>query len=153
MVALSRQLGATYSTFRPAVHFAADAPAQPTDRRAWITDALPTLADVAELPDVELDLRRFTDYRDWAGHGYAQCRGVRLNTTITPDGRVWLCPNRRGVAGSCLGDLRTESFTDVWGRHPGHYAVDAGCRVMCRLHTVNQTMEALAAPQVHEAFV
>jgi len=74
-----------------------------------------------------------------------------LNTTITPDGRVWLCPQRRGV--SALGDLRRESFTDIWARHPRTFTVDAGCRAMCRLHPVNETLAALRTPRAHEAFV
>ncbi len=108
---------------------------------------------MALAPDVEVQPERFLDYRDWHGHGYDACKGIRLNATITPDGRVWICPQRRGVAGSCLGDLRTESFGTIWARHPGAFAVDAGCRVMCRLHPINQTLASLERPLAHEAFV
>lgn len=153
MLALTRQLGATYATFRPAIHFAAEAPAQPSRDRSWITDALPMLQTLKQQADVEIDPQRFLEYRDWQGHGYAQCAGIRLNTTVTPDGRVWICPNRRGVAGSCLGDLSSESFADLWARHPGRFAVNADCRVMCRLHAVNQTLVSLETPVRHEAFV
>jgi hypothetical protein len=66
---------------------------------------------------------------------------------------VWLCPNRRGVVGSSIGDLRTESFETIWARHPASFQVDAGCRVMCRLHHVNTTLAALSTPRAHEAFV
>jgi MoaA/NifB/PqqE/SkfB family radical SAM enzyme len=153
MLALSRQLGATYATFRPAIQFAADAPSRAAGDRAWIASALPVLHALARESDVEIDPARFDQYANWQGHGYSSCHGPRLNTTITPDGRVWICPQRRGVAGSCLGDLRTESFGAIWARHPGHYTVDEGCRVMCRLHPVNQTLDALAQPRAHEAFV
>jgi hypothetical protein len=107
---------------------------------------------MAEAPHVEMSLDRFGEYRDWSGHGYAICRGVQLNTTVTPDGRLWWCPQRRGV-GAALGDLSRESFATIWARHPGEYAVDDGCRVMCRLHPVNATIAAMTAPHVHEAFV
>jgi cyclic pyranopterin phosphate synthase len=153
MLALTRQLGATYATFRPAVRFAANAPSQPTDDRAWVTDAVSLLRHVSTEPDVECDVARFLDYRDWQGHGYSTCEGIRLNATITPDGRVWLCPNRRGVAGSSIGDLRTESFETIWARHPASFQVDGGCRVMCRLHHVNSTLTALSTPRLHESFV
>lgn len=152
MVDLSRQLGATYTTLRPAIQFVADKPSQPTADRQWITDALPLLDELAREADVEVEPARFAAYRDWSGHGYTTCRGVRLNTTITPDGRVWLCPQRRGV-GQAIGDLRVESFADIWARHPGQFHVDDGCRVMCRLHPVNETLAALAQPLAHEAFV
>jgi hypothetical protein len=104
-------------------------------------------------PDVEIDVDRFRSYRDWQGHGYATCYGIRLTTTVTPDGRVWVCPNRRGVTGSCLGDLRTESFSAIWSRHPGLWSSFENCRVMCRLHPVNETLAAIEAPRAHEEFV
>lgn len=152
MLALSRSLGATYTTFRPTIQTSPDRPGVPTADRAWISQALATvLARVAKQSDVEMDLDRFEEYAGWAGHGYTSCEGVQLNTTITPDGRVWLCPQRRGV--TALGDLRTESFADIWARHPGRYQVDAGCRVMCRLHPVNEMMATLRTPRQHEAFV
>jgi MoaA/NifB/PqqE/SkfB family radical SAM enzyme len=153
MHALARMLGATYATFRPAIQFDADRPAQPNADRAWVTDALPMLDALARESDVELAPDRFIAYRDWQSHGYSQCTGIRLNTTITPDGRVWLCPNRRGVADSLVGDLRVESFADLWARHPRAYAVNDQCRVMCRLHTVNTTLDTLAQPRAHEAFL
>jgi MoaA/NifB/PqqE/SkfB family radical SAM enzyme len=153
MLALTRQLGATYATLRPAIRFSADRPGVPSDDRSWITDAVPLLRHVAEEPDVELDVTRFLAYRDWQGHGYSACQGIRLNATITPDGRVWVCPNRRGMPGSCLGDLRAESFGAIWARHPASFAVNEGCRVMCRLHSVNETLAALSTPRLHEAFV
>ena len=117
----------------------------------WVLEALPDLVNLESEPDVELDAERFVAYAGWQGHGYSQCRGITLNTTITPDGRVWLCPQRRGV--SALGDLRRESFADIWARHPKSFTVDAGCRVMCRLHPVNGVLDALQTPRAHEAFV
>ncbi len=153
MVTLGRELGSSYVTFRPAIHTSINQPSLASSDRGWITDALPTLSRVARYRDVECDVDRFLAYRDWAGHGYTACMGPQLNTTITPDGRVWVCPQRRGIVGSELGDLRTESFASLWARHPGQWTVDQDCRVMCRLHTVNQQMQALAAPRPHEAFV
>jgi len=153
MLELARSLGATYTTFRPAIRTSTKAPGICTDDRAWITTAAPIFSALAQEPDVEMAPARFEAYRDWQSHGYATCYGIRLNTTITPDGRVWTCPQHRGVSGSCLGDLRHESFTVIWKRHPGQRTVDAACRVMCRLHPVNQTLAQLQTPQPHEAFV
>lgn len=156
MLALARSLGATYTTFRPAIRTSPDAPSVPTDDRRWVSVALdkhfPTaLRRMADEPDVEIDLDRFRSYAHWSGHGYASCEGIQLNTTITPDGRVWICPQRRGM--TALGDLRMESFSTLWARHPRRFAVDAGCRVQCRLHPVNEALTALRAPRAHEAFV
>lgn len=154
MVALARSLGATYATLRPTVRTSPDHPSMPTGNRAWVTEGLPLLDELAQEPDVEVDPARFVAWRDWTTHPYSHCFGVRLNTTITPDGRVWLCPNRREFGGnSCLGDLRTESFAAIWARHPGAYAVDEGCRAMCRLHPVNETLAAVYTARPHEAFI
>jgi MoaA/NifB/PqqE/SkfB family radical SAM enzyme len=151
MLSLARALGATYTTFRPTI---AEGPDQShvSSSVAWIDVALPMLRQVATEDDVECDPSRYEAYRDWQGRSYQTCYGVRLNATITPDGQVWLCPQRRGMA-PALGDLRTESFGEIWARHPGQWTDFTDCRVMCRLHLVNQHLDAVFAPMVHEAFV
>lgn len=153
MLALGRSLGASYTTFRPMVLFDQTAPAAPNDDRAWITEALPLLREMAAQVDVQCDPDRFLQYRDWAGRPYTVCRGIRFNTTITPDGRVWVCPNRREFPGSSLGDLTKQSFTEIWSTHPGQWTDFADCRVMCRLHLMNIALDAIDQPFVHTAFV
>lgn len=151
MVALARELGATYTTFRPAVRTQPNAPSVCTDDRAWVWSSHYLLTLVAQERDVEMDVTRFEAYANWQTHGYSDCHGIQMHTTITPDGRVWVCPQRRGV--TPLGDVSRESFAEIWVRHPRSYRVDTGCRVMCRLHPVNQTLAALRTPRAHEAFV
>lgn len=151
MLARARELGATYTTFRPAIRVAQDTPASCADDRGWIAASSPLLDQLAAEPDVEISPARFAAYATWDGHGYRECHGVRLHATVTPDGRVWICPQRRGV--TPLGDLRVESFGQLWARHPGRFSVDVGCRVMCRLHSINQQLAELERPRLHEAFV
>jgi MoaA/NifB/PqqE/SkfB family radical SAM enzyme len=153
MLRLTRELGATYATFRPAVRFHREHPSIADDDPSWVTEALPLLTKMSGERDVECDPSRFTAYRDWTGHGYETCYGVRVNSVVTPDGRVWLCCNRRGMPDSCLGDLRSESFGAIWAQHPASFRVNDQCRVMCRLHPVNQVLHALETPRAHEAFV
>lgn len=153
MLAQARQLGGTYTMFRPAIQTSPASPAVCTDDRRWITDALGTLEALSTEPDVEIDVPRFAEYRDWAGRTYTTCYGIRLNATITPDGRVWVCPQRRGIPGSEVGDLRVESFRTLWDRHVGQWTEFSGCRAMCRLHLVNETLAAAYAPRQHEAFI
>jgi MoaA/NifB/PqqE/SkfB family radical SAM enzyme len=153
MVRFARNLGATYTTLRPTIRFAADRPSELTGDRAWVSDAYQLLQALAHEPDVEVAPDRFAQMRDWTTHGYSICKGITLNTTITPDGRMWLCPNRREYPDSCLGDLRTESFAEIWARHPGYFQVDGNCRAMCRLHPVNQTIASLDTPRAHGAFI
>lgn len=153
MYSLAMELGAHYVTFRPAIETNAATPSICRVERDWIDAAVRMLRQVERWPGVEVDAARFEEYRDWQGHGYTSCTGVRLNATVTPDGRVWVCPQRRGVSGSSIGDLSRESFADIWARHPGRWTVDNSCRVMCRLHPVNAVLHAIATPKTHGAFV
>lgn len=153
MVALGRSLGATYVTFRPTIDTSPDNPSVCTADRSWITAALPLLARLSDEADVECDPARFAAYRDWRGRAYDTCHGIKVNATVTPDGRVWVCPQRRGIPGSEVGDLRRESFAELWQRHPGQWTDFADCRVMCRLHQVNEALSPLFESRPHEAFV
>jgi len=153
MVSLGRTLGADYITFRPTIETDPTHLSQLAGDREWVTAALPSLHVIANELDVEVSPERFVEYRDWTSHGYATCYGVRLVTQITPDGRMWICPNRRGLAGSELGDLTKESFSTIWSRHPGQWTDFSDCRAMCRLHSVNSTLAQVYAPRAHEAFV
>lgn len=153
MLELARKLGASYATFRPTIQTSPDNPTVPLDDRQWVTDATPTLEALSHHADVELDVARFHEYRDWVGRSYSTCYGIRLNATITPDGRVWVCPQRRGIPGSEVGDLRVESFRALWDRHVGQWTDFSGCRAMCRLHLLNETLATVYEPRQHEAFL
>lgn len=153
MIAVGLAAGGHYVTLRPTVETDPAAPGVVTGDRAWIAGALPALAAVSARPDVEVDATRFAVYQQWTHHPYATCHGVTLNATVTPDARLWLCPNRRGDAGALLGDLRTEAFGEIWARHPGAVPVEPACRAMCRLHPINATLADVYAPRPHEAFL
>jgi MoaA/NifB/PqqE/SkfB family radical SAM enzyme len=153
MYALAQDLGATYTTFRPRIDCAPDDSLALTIDRAWIGSALGLLEEAATCPNVECNVARFLAYRDWNGRSYAICHGIKLSATITPDGRVWVCPQRRGFKDSCLGNLRTESFETLWARHPGQWTDFANCRVMCRLYRINEQLAPVFAEYQHPAFV
>ncbi len=140
MLGLAYKHGASYITFRPAIRTDASDPSEHTEDCTWINDAMPMLEDLADNPNVILNPDRFKRYRDWKGRQYPTCYGVRMNTTITPDGRMWMCPQHRGVPGSCIGDLSKEHFLDVWSKHPGQWTDFSKCRVMCRLHMMNEVL-------------
>lgn len=154
MVALARSLRATYTTLRPTIRTSPEAPATPIGDRSWVESAAVDLEQLAGEPDVEVDVARFRQWAAWTTHPYQTCYGIRLNATITPDLRVWICPNRREFAdGSCIGDLTKESWAEVWARHPGQWTDLRQCRAMCRLHPVNETLAAVERPRRHGAFI
>jgi MoaA/NifB/PqqE/SkfB family radical SAM enzyme len=154
MLALGRSLGASYATFRPMILYDLADPAVASEDTGWITAALPMLQSLADTEGVICDVSRFIAYRDWKRERpYTTCYGVRLNATITPDGRVWVCPNRRGFEGSSIGSIHHDSLSTIWERHPGQWTDFTKCRVMCRLHQVNERLAALEAPMPHTEFV
>lgn len=153
MVALGRSLGATYVTLRPAIETFPDDPTRSSADLSWLNDALPIIEALSRDEDVETSASRFAQYRDWNGRSYETCHGPKLNATITPDGRVWRCPQHRGLPGSFVGDLTTEHFKTMWSRYSGEWTDFSACRVMCRLHMVNQEIAPVFERSRHESFV
>lgn len=153
MLKLARWLGATYAVFRPRIAVSANDPATCADDRAWIHDAQGLLASLSREPDVELDPLRFEAYRAWSGRSYQTCYGIRHATVVTPDSRLWLCCQRRGMTDSCVGDLSVDTFATVWSRHPGAWTDFSRCRVMCRLHQVNELLADVNRSRPHDAFL
>jgi MoaA/NifB/PqqE/SkfB family radical SAM enzyme len=152
MITLGKALGADYVQFRPTIHYAATEPGQPTEDTGWMKAAIERLRVHSKDSFVSLDLERFADYQKWQGHGYTTCYWAGMQTVITPNGKVWRCANKREQAGALVGDLTKELFADIWGRG-GSCAVDNNCRVMCRGHIANQTINAVMTEPAHSAFV
>lgn len=153
MYGLGRSLGADYTTFRPSIETDPAHPLRPTGDRTWVAQATTMLEQLADQPDVELSVERFQEWADWKDHGYTTCCGPSLSTSVTPDGRLWICVNRREYKGSCIGDLKVSRFKDLWAVHPGGHVVDKDCRAMCKLHPVNQALEVLLRDVPHPEFL
>jgi MoaA/NifB/PqqE/SkfB family radical SAM enzyme len=151
MAALGKGLGADYVQFRPEIRFRLSEPIV-AEGNEWIDRALPLLDEWSREPGVIIDLARFQMYRDWHGHGYHTCYWTQLQTVITPDGRVWQCCNRRGFPGDSLGDLKEESFAEIWQRS-APYTVNDHCRVMCRGHIPNLTLDQMMREDPHGRFI
>jgi MoaA/NifB/PqqE/SkfB family radical SAM enzyme len=152
MVALGRALGADYVQFRPTIRYEALAPGQRAEEPAWVARALRWLKGYAGNPFVIADLSRFGMYGGWQGHGYTTCYWAALQTVVTPNGKVWTCCNKREHADALLGDLSVEPFEAVWARREPA-AVTPSCRLMCRGHLANVTLNALLAEPAHANFV
>jgi MoaA/NifB/PqqE/SkfB family radical SAM enzyme len=138
MLELSWNLGVNYVQFRPIIYFNHEAPAEVFQEGCeWMDDDFfLRMSQFAKRSDVTVDISRFVMYRDWSSHGYATCWWSGLQTVITPDGRVWACLNKRGFDGASLGDLKQDTFADIWKRAPMQQ-VDDRCRVLCRGHIPN----------------
>lgn len=152
MVALAMALDADYVQFRPTVRYSQDNPGRAAQHPAWIDEAIVRLRRFDDNERVLADVERFEMYRDWNGRGYDTCHWATLQTVITPNGNVWVCVNKREHAGACLGDLNEEPFEDIWQRS-GSYQVDGGCRVMCRGHMANLTLNSVMNEPQHANFI
>lgn len=145
MVSLKDQLGVDYIQFHPTVGL--------TDY-SWVRGIRHLLRHLQQQENIHVVLQRFHDLgmNQHGKHerGYTVCRGSELVPCIGASGEVWVCPNTRGLRK--LGDLSQESFKQVWLRRPEQY-VGTDCRVACRNHFLNQTLEYVCSHGIHEEFV
>lgn len=152
MVRLGKQLKPNYIQFRPTIQYDQLHPNRPAEDTAWLTDAIPLLEAASREPNVVADVERFQMYQNWKGHGYKQCNWAGIQTIITPNGKVWRCLNKREHADACLGDLNEIDFADLWRLKGGACRVDDSCRVMCRGHIANITLDAIKTTPLHPEF-
>jgi len=153
MAALAAELGADYAQFRPTILYDMKDPAVPSEDTSWMDEPLREQLDgLASNTKVSIDVERFRQYRYWKGHGYDTCWWSMFQTCITPNGKVWTCVNKREHPGAEIGDLSIESFSEIWRRHTAA-KVTGDCRVMCRGHLANQTLETLVNDPPHVEFV
>lgn len=152
MVQLSRQLGADYCQFRPMIEFDPDDPSFILGETGWIDELRSCLWEYENAEDVIADPARFQMYRTWAGHEYKTCHWSRLQTVITPNGKVWACVNKREVPEACMGDLTTQRFAEIWASYQA-LPVNDKCRVMCRGHLANVELDKLMQPAEHVNFI
>jgi MoaA/NifB/PqqE/SkfB family radical SAM enzyme len=151
MALFAKMLGADYCQFRPQVDFDPEHPGA-SQPQPWIAEAIPALERVVGDGFALADVNRFKMLLDWQGHGYPVCYWTQMQATITPDGRVWRCVNRRGFEGDCIGDLNTECFGEIWQRSQP-YNVNDQCRVMCRGHLPNIALNQAMRPGPHWRFI
>lgn len=151
MIELGKELHPDYIQFRPMVHYAQDTPGMPAEDTSWMTDCIKSL-EWASAPNVVVDVDRFRMYQNWQGHGYETCYYSGLSTVITPNGNVWTCVNKREHAGEMMGNIGEESFSDIWKRRTLAH-VNGDCRVMCRGHIANQTLNEVMRDTKHVNFI
>lgn len=151
MVRLGQNLGVDYVQFRPTIRYSQEIPDTPAEYTNWLDQAIPYLRAYKDDPFIHADVSRFEMYRHWR-RGYETCYWTQMQTVITPNGKVWSCVNKREHAGALLGDLSQESFSEVWQRS-GACQVDKDCRVLCRGHLPNLTLNEMMKEPIHKEFI
>jgi MoaA/NifB/PqqE/SkfB family radical SAM enzyme len=145
MFDIGQDLGVDYVQFRPTLGL---------EEYHWVNTALPILEALEHKGNVLFPRQRYIDLmhqqHGMFDKGYTICRGSELVNCIGADGSVWVCTNLRGIRK--LGDLKTESFVDIWARRETQY-VDADCQPSCRDHELNKTLEYMCSDNKHKGFV
>ena len=158
MVKLHEELKTDYALFRPTIQYDLKNPSVMVEKHSgnWMDKLAMIMIDSKyhERKDIEASAKKFLRYRDWdnTDRGYSECVANLFTGCITPNGKVWVCINRRGFPGSCVGDLNLESFREVWQKQSRHTDFDQ-CRVCCRGDELNLVLQPLLQIQKHEEFV
>jgi MoaA/NifB/PqqE/SkfB family radical SAM enzyme len=144
MAAIAKDLGADYVQFRPVVGLG---------DYEWLVPCLDILRAIDD-PFVYVSFRRFEDllhsHQGCYERQYGVCRASELTPCIGADGTLWVCPNTRGIR--ALGNLREESFEEIWARRETQFVGD-DCRIACRNDAGNETLEYVCSVAPHMEFV
>jgi len=83
-----------------------------------------------------------------AGRTYDRCHAHFLQATISADSKVYICCHTQGLERFCLGDLRENSFAEIWRSDRArevHQRTNPihDCPPACRLHSQNLALAGL----------
>jgi len=152
MVTLGERLGVDYIQFRPTILYHQDNPDVPAEYTNWLSEVIDCLQAYDGLDHILADVERFKMYRDWNGRSYTTCHWAGVQTVITPNGKMWTCVNLREHAEDEIGDLSVEPFADIWQRRKTK-CVNGQCRILCRGHVANLTLDSVFTEPLHSSFV
>lgn len=83
-----------------------------------------------------------------AGRTYNRCHAHFLQATISADSKVYICCHTQGQERFCLGDLREQSFAEIWNGERAREVYERtnpihDCPPACRLHSQNLALHNL----------
>jgi hypothetical protein len=91
------------------------------------------------------------------GRDYGKCFGHQFASTIAADGKMYICCHTRGYDKYCIGDLRKNSFHEIWNSEERMKAAERidfkDCIPLCRDNTFNQILWQIKKPREHENFL
>jgi len=91
---------------------------------------------------------------------YTECLGIPFWSYIDAQANVWACIAYIGNAAFCYGNLKEQSFSEIWEGEKRKKAlayiksmdIDA-CRELCRLDEINRYLEQIKYPSGHINFI
>lgn len=85
---------------------------------------------------------------------YANCQALPFWSYIRANGDVWNCSAKMSDERFKLGNIYTDSVSNIWNKDKNIKAVDAkDCRVNCRMDEVNRYLDRIINPMEHDNFI
>jgi radical SAM protein with 4Fe4S-binding SPASM domain len=137
---VATELGVDYAQFRP--------------YHGDLTDIRATLARLmAQYPIATASMQKYEHFADVEKRPYTACHGRYFATVIGADAHVYVCCHMRGKREYSLGDLRRESFDQIWARRHDLTIDFADCPLFCRADECNRLLFELQKPKTHVNFL
>jgi MoaA/NifB/PqqE/SkfB family radical SAM enzyme len=91
------------------------------------------------------------------GRNYKKCYGQQFATVIAADAKMYICCHMRGYAKYCIGDLKKNTFLEIWNSARRKKVVEnidfRDCVPLCRDNTFNQILWNIKQPREHVNFL
>lgn len=91
------------------------------------------------------------------GRYYKKCYGHQFATVISASGKMYICCHTRGYDKYCIGDLKKDTFKEIWNSEKRKEAVKKidfnDCIPLCRDNTFNQILWNIKQSREHANFL
>jgi len=154
---LCKSLGVDYLQYRPMLTYSDGSPKY--DDIGEINSKLaPCLADSTESYQVLYSKHKYDMMKEKnMGRYYKRCYGQQFATVVAADGCMYICCHMRGAKKYCIGDLKKNSFTDIWNSDQRKKVIEGidfkDCIPLCRDNTFNQVLWNIKQPCEHTSFL
>ncbi len=156
MVKFSKDLGVNYLQFRPMqMHNNGNFIYHKTDINKRIHKCLGESTDKFNVvySKHKYDMMGEENY----GRNYDKCYGHQFATVISADGKMYVCCHTRGNEKYCIGDLRKNTFNEIWNSKIKKEVTEnidfEDCIPLCRDNTFNQILWNIKQPREHINFL
>jgi len=159
---LCKKLGVDYIQFRPVTFNNPDKEFQQHERELW-HEIEPIMHEAFKEAkkgfDVLFSVAKYGDLdKPNFGRTYKQCLGQHFASVIGASGDVWVCCHLRGKPKYSLGNIKEQSFKDIWfseKRDKIMKSIDLkrDCMPLCRLHPQNKILWSLRGKVEHKNFL
>lgn len=156
MALLGKKLGVDYLQFRPLqIHNNGKFEYHKFDIEKEISKCLKVSCDRYKVlySKHKYDMMRDKKY----GRNYKKCYGHQFATVIAANARIYLCCHMRGYDKYCIGDLKKNTFEEIWNSKRRKTVINKidfrDCIPLCRDNTFNQILWNIKQPREHVNFL